>query len=138
MEFANISTDRLFIQKGQYAVTDPCYLFDTEWAKLCNDYFCNEKLNTDFGVLVVKVDGKEFHILWSTTKYGDGMYKVKKHSQPVGEFGVDAGMFCLVPLEFVENYAKEDATYLEVGELEAGTVKVSNCNMNGCGIKINT
>lgn len=130
MEIINVTTDQLTVPAGKYMITDPCYLFNSDqWSVVCEK--TEDQTN---GVLVVKVDNKEFSILWNSTRDGDGMYKVKNNNRKtIGTFGVDSGLFALIPLEFVEKYAKEDAKDLPKHNLAVviTTQRESRASMGG-------
>lgn len=97
---------------GEYVITDPCYLFDGDmWQKLCDEVFCNDANDSSTGIL--EVEG--FTIWWGTTAYGDGSYDVIKRGQSIGEFGVDAGLFAIIPADFIKKHCKGKGLFKQKG-----------------------
>lgn len=76
-----------------YVVTDPCYVFgDCDWGRICNEVFF--KFGDDGGAFTF---GRSRPILFSGTMHGDGEYSVTtENGVPLGTFGVDAGMMCVI------------------------------------------
>ena len=126
---------------GKCVITDPCYVFPDEmWSDLCERIFCREG-SYPYGV--IEMDG--FKIWWGLTAHGDGSYRVmSKHKGPLGTFCVDAGMFGIFPLAFVEKYApeflarKDDGLYTIVETKEHYVTKYSDGNMECGAISVNT
>lgn len=87
----HMGTDTLQLVDGvEYVVTDPGYVFGEQW-----DWMCDEFMSQDGNVLKY---GRTL-ILHGSTMYGDGDYRVyNDEGQSIGEFSVDAGMFCVMPL----------------------------------------
>jgi hypothetical protein len=82
---------------GTVVITDPCYLLghistDKDlWSRLCGAWFSDDgKAMGIDGTCVVVYKGVQFLI--TSTKYGDGGYKVSG----AGRFSVDAGLMCVV------------------------------------------
>jgi hypothetical protein len=101
--FRDLGIIDLNLPHGRYVITDPCYVFPSEmWVDLCEQIFCNDDRKDGCDTGVIEMDGHQ--IWWSCTAYGDGGYNVRKGGAKVGEFGVDAGMFAIFPIEFVQKY----------------------------------
>jgi hypothetical protein len=101
--FRDLGALQLRLPHGRYMITDPCYVFPSEmWSDLCEQIFCNDERKGCSDIGVIEMDGHQ--IWWSNTAYGDGGYDVRKGGVKVGEFGVDAGMFAIFPIEFVQKY----------------------------------
>lgn len=99
--FKDLGTIRHVLKAGTYVITDPCYVFPDEmWSDLCDQIFCRDDNCPESGV--IEMDGHK--VWWGQTKHGDGGYFVRHHGGKVGEFGVDAGMFAIFPLEFVQKF----------------------------------
>lgn len=76
---------------GTYYIGDPCYVVsDDNWQQLLDDtnYFENE--NQSY---------KGLQILVGDTSYGDGTYTDNYRR----EYGVDAGLIGIMPIEVVDN-----------------------------------
>lgn len=108
--FTDLGAIRCRLKAGTYVITDPCYVFPDEmWSDLCDKIFCREddvdgkKECPDTGV--IEMDGHQ--IWWGQTAHGDGGYAVRVYGGKVGEFGVDAGLFAIFPVEFVQKYKPE-------------------------------
>lgn len=142
--FTDLGNVRCHIKNGTYIITDPCYVFpDKMWSDLCNKIFCREdnmgdgkKECPDTGV--IEMDGHQ--IWWGQTAHGDGGYKVKKFGAWCGEFGVDAGLFAIFPIEFVKKYAPDmmaasnQSTTLEM----SGEVDYEGGNMHCGAVSVDT
>jgi hypothetical protein len=77
--------------KGTYYIGDPCYVVsDDNWDKLLDntDFFQNEDQSY-----------KGYQILAGDTAYGDGTYTDNYRR----EYGVDAGLIGIFPIEAVDN-----------------------------------
>ncbi len=83
------------VPKGSYVIGDPCYAVpDKDWNDLllsCN-YFQNP-------IGCVKDGMQKFFVLAFSTKWGDGCYR----GTDGNEYGVDAGLLGLVPVELLED-----------------------------------
>jgi hypothetical protein len=105
--FTDMGTISCKFKAGTYVITDPCYVFPDEmWSDLCSKIFCREDENKecpDTGV--IEMDGHQ--IWWGHTAHGDGSYAVRVDGAKVGEFCVDAGMFAIFPVAFVQKYRPE-------------------------------
>jgi hypothetical protein len=111
--FKNLGNVRHILANGSYLITDPCYVFPDEiWSDLCDQVFCPDDNCRESGV--IEMDGHK--IWWGSTKSGDGCYPVRQYGAKVGEFCVDAGLFAIFPIEFVQKY-KPDM----VGDKRFGT-----------------
>ena len=81
------------VPAGQYAIGDPCYAVpDKDWDGLlqsCN-YF-------ESPIGYVNDGTQKFPVLAFSTKWGDGCYRGTDGK----EYGVDAGLIGLVPVEIV-------------------------------------
>ncbi len=121
------------LKKGQYVITDPCYVFpDDMWNDLCDKAFCNDD---DNGVL--DVDG--FNIWWGQTKYGDGEYNVRLGGSSQGSFGVDAGLFAIFPIEFINKHgSKHSINSLGVKIEMEGLVQYNDGNMKCRSVSVDT
>lgn len=88
----------VIVPKGNYVIGDPCYAVpDKDWLPLletCN-YF-----NSPIGY--VKDGIQSFPVLAFGTKWGDGCYL----GSDGNEYGVDAGLLGLVPVELVEDLSE--------------------------------
>ena len=137
--FTDQGTIRHRLSAGTYVITDPCYVFPDEmWSDLCDKIFCREddmgegkKECPDTGV--IEMDGHK--IWWGQTTHGDGSYAVRVHGSKVGEFGVDAGMFAIFPVEFVKKYKPdllEEDTLACTLPIPAGVVSYDGGDMD-CG-----
>jgi hypothetical protein len=95
MEIKNVG---VLVPAGQYVIGDPCYAVpDKDWLPLletCN-YF-----NSPIGY--VKDGLQKFPVLAFGTKWGDGCYL----GTDGNEYGVDAGLLGLVPVELVEDLSE--------------------------------
>lgn len=124
----------LSLKKGQYVIPDPCYVFpDDMWSDLC-EVFCNDD-NGDNGVLNVD----RFNIWWGQTKYGDGEYQVLNGGFTQGSFGVDAGLFAIFPIEFINKHGSKypiDTVGVKL-EME-GVVKYNDGNMKCRSVTVET
>lgn len=94
LEFS--SDTKLDLIDGEvYLVTDPCYIF----GDLCWDEFCRKMNHQDSpffgrGSFTYYGDGP---VLYSRTRYGDGGFDVlNAEGNKIGDFGVDAGLFCVI------------------------------------------
>jgi len=102
----------------KYAISDPCYILEKfDWTKLCEDIFMPNEKCVDVGVF--RING---YLCWfGSTKYGDGLYTVMNGDSPIGQFGVDAGMFGIFPLELVESLEMDTKLFVVAtldGEVE--------------------
>jgi hypothetical protein len=83
------------VPKGSYVIGDPCYAVpDKDWIPLletCN-YF-------ESPIGYVKDGMQKFPVLAFGTKWGDGCYR----GTDGNEYGVDAGLLGLVPVELLED-----------------------------------
>jgi hypothetical protein len=88
------------VPAGEYWLGDPCYSFDSQetWMELLNscDFF-RDPIGT------VVVGGKTFQVLGFGTAHGDGVYR----DQEGHEYGVDAGLIGLVPVEVNPDAARD-------------------------------
>ena len=107
-------SESVIMPAGRYIMGDPCYCFshDTEsWRNLCNQAHAGEEWE-NYGSArklehierVKKMGSKEpveyvHHILWVSTKWGDGGYD----DQFGHTYFVDAGLLGLVPVDCVED-----------------------------------
>jgi hypothetical protein len=77
--------------KGTYYIGDPCYVVDDEhWSQLLDDTDYFQKEDQSY---------KGHQILAGDTAYGDGTY-VDNFRR---EYGVDAGLIGILPIEAVDN-----------------------------------
>ena len=87
-------------------IGDPCYLFGGDAARDVNDawgeVFCTDDLFFKDRTGVFSFG--DFYVAFSDTAHGDGCYPVTRGFDRLGEFGVDAGMFCIVPWKLIEQY----------------------------------
>lgn len=87
------------VLSGRYLVTDPCYIYgDQDWDTFCDLLFGGVGLNNSLpSITVFEIDGKIIPVM--PTAYGDGSYPVfdPKTGNRIGGFGVDAGLFALIP-----------------------------------------
>lgn len=131
VSFTSKPDETLVLSGGTYMITDPCYVLDDIWDELCKAVFCTSEEHQT-GVLLID----DFKIWWGSTTYGDGGFQVVNHHLPVGEFGVDAGMFAIFPIEFIKKYKPEWAEGREdlavTLEMDGGLVEYSGGNMD-CG-----
>lgn len=98
--FTNLGTISFHLHVGTYVVTDPCYVFPDEmWSDLCDQIFLRDEEESG----VIEMDGHK--IWWGGTAHGDGTYPVYLNGIFQGNFGVDAGLFAIFPIEFVKKYA---------------------------------
>lgn len=136
--------DKLFLKAGTYMITDPCYVLDKRdsgydlWGELCDQVFQDKMTGEQKQSGTIIIDGYE--IWWGCTKFGDGGYSVMHNHFPVGEFGVDAGLFAIFPIEFVKAFKPEmmEGSNVSNGlvailEMEGGLVEYSDGNMD-CGM----
>ena len=90
----------VLVPAGQYVIGDPCYAVpDKDWLPLletCN-YF-------ESPIGYVKDGLQKFAVLAFGTKWGDGCYA----GSDGREYGVDAGLLGLVPVELVEDFPRHD------------------------------
>lgn len=87
---------------GEYIVGDPCYAVpDERWMEWleASDYTNSDRMHPLLGEL----DGRS--VLGFSTQFGDGVY----HGTDGHEYGVDAGLIGLVPVEVAD--MAEDATW---------------------------
>lgn len=101
------------LPRGEYVITDPCYLFsdDNLWQKLVDEVFCDRNNTQSCGI--VEIEGHA--IWWGNTHHGDGLYSVIKNSESLGEFGVDAGLYAIIPREFIAKHCDEDYLFDDAG-----------------------
>ena len=130
--FTDLGAIHFRLKADTYVITDPCYVFPDEmWDDLCDKIFCREdegKECPESGV--IEMDGHQ--IWWGQTKYGDGCYNVKVCGSKVGEFGVDAGLFAIFPVEFVKKYKPEMVGDTQLGcalQIPAGVVSYDDGDM---------
>jgi hypothetical protein len=124
------------VDKGDYVITDPCYIIPEDmWDDLCEQVFTD---TAECGV--IEIDG--YKIWWGLTAYGDGGYKVKQNYGTAGSFGVDAGMFAIFPLEFVEKHSKDpkilDDSRFAVQVKMDGFVEYKDGRMICNGVEVDT
>ncbi len=111
---------------GPCIITDPCYVFPSKKMKMeveeGNDMwgiFCDALFSTNAGreePIIFNVNGDEFIV--QSTAWGDGGYPVYKNGVSVGYFGVDAGLFCIIPMSLIEKWGGEkEVTNLVAKEL---------------------
>jgi hypothetical protein len=91
----------VIVPKGSYVIGDPCYAVpDEDWDALlesCN-YFQNP-----IGYVKRNFTHKVF-VLAFGTKWGDGSYR----GTDGNEYGVDAGLLGLVPVELLEDLSDHE------------------------------
>ena len=110
-------------EKGNYFIVDPCYVIGAEpfWGNLCNELLCTEDFNKSrFATL--NAEGYDIFIL--ITEYGDGVYPVRSNKTEIGEAGVDAGMLCVIPMEFIDKFCNGDTKLGVVANLESKSTPV--------------
>lgn len=133
--FTDLGDIRHQVKAGTYVITDPCYVFpDDMWADLCDQIFCHEdKDGKSPEAGVIEMDGHK--IWWGQTAHGDGGYAVRVYGGKVGEFGVDAGLFAIFPVEFVQKYKPDmlnSPTLACTLSMPAGAVSYDGGDMD-CG-----
>ena len=133
--FTDLGTIHHRLSAGTYVITDPCYVFPDEmWSDLCDKIFCREDEDKECPESgVIEMDGHQ--IWWGQTAYGDGGYAVRVYGSKVGEFGVDAGLFAIFPVEFVKKYKPdllEEKTLACTLSIPAGVVSYDGGDMD-CG-----
>lgn len=90
-----------------YYLGDPCYVVpDEQWSDFCDLTFDsnNQKKAKDIAGhcdSVIKWNGYEI-VIWSNG--GDGTWSFSG----IGSFGVDAGIFCVMPIEALPECTPED------------------------------
>lgn len=137
--FTDLGAIHCCLKAGTYVITDPCYVFPDEmWSDLCDKIFCREddmgegkKKSPDTGA--IEMDGHQ--IWWGQTAHGDGGYTVRLYGGKVGEFGVDAGLFAIFPVEFVKKYKPDlldEKTLACTLSIPAGVVSYNGGDMD-CG-----
>ena len=93
----------LYLPTGSYVIADPCYaeVWRDRWSELCRTIF-HDSID-GYGAFTYG----EHLIVWSSTAHGDGAYPVwdTLRSTIVGEFGVDAGLFAIIPAVLVPELA---------------------------------
>ncbi len=136
--FTDLGAIRCRIKAGTYVITDPCYVFPDEmWSDLCDKVFCKNDQCQETGV--IEMDGHQ--IWWGQTKHGDGTYPVRVNGGKVGEFGVDAGLFAIFPLAFVQKHKPEmvgDTQLACTTAIPAGAVSYEDGNMDCGPVTVNT
>lgn len=119
----------LRLQSGEtYVVTDPCYVFrDHGWDRFCDEIFFKRSSGTF-------VFGKSSPVLFSRTMHGDGSYTVYREGESLGEFGVDAALFCVIRKKDAIRLGGKDFAGL-AGFCEfvssGGVVSIDNCGITG-------
>lgn len=112
---------------GKYYIGDLCYVVKehSDWMKLLEDtnYFQNE--NQSY---------KGYSIFAESTAHGDGVY----YDQDGREYGVDAGIIGIMPVEVIESDGKggniiEFKEDFEVETIELGVFKFGNIVINTAG-----
>ena len=95
----------VIVPKGSYVIGDPCYAVpDKDWIALletCN-YF-------ESPIGYVKDGMQKFPVLAFGTKWGDGAYR----GTDGNEYGVDAGLIGLVPVEIVKDLSEHTIVTFE-------------------------
>ena len=95
----------VIVPKGSYVIGDPCYAVpDKDWIALletCN-YF-------ESPIGYVKDGMQKFPVLAFGTKWGDGCYR----GTDGNEYGVDAGLIGLVPVEIVKDLSEHTIVTFE-------------------------
>ena len=97
MEIKNVG---VMVPAGQYVIGDPCYAVpDDDWLPLLEscDYFKSP-------IGYVKDGIQKFAVLAFGTKWGDGCYR----GTDGREYGVDAGLLGLVPVEIVKDLSEHE------------------------------
>lgn len=124
---------------GDYFITDPCYVLDEGtdelWPFLCEYVFKESKVDVVFTF--------EQYTIWvGSTAHGDGEYDVRSTMGlgRLGTFGVDAGLFAILPQELVNLSSKYD-NYDDLGTrvtLPGGPITYNDGNMTTKGIRVIT
>lgn len=119
----------LRLQAGEtYVVTDPCYVFGShDWGRFCDEVFFKESQ----GVFTF---GRSAPVLFSRTAFGDGCYSVNHGDVSLGEFGVDAGLFCVIrKKDAIKHGGVDFAGMAGVCEFVStgGVISVENCGIAG-------
>ena len=97
MEIKNVG---VLVPAGQYVIGDPCYAVpDDDWLPLLEtcDYFRSP-------IGYVKDGIQKFAVLAFGTKWGDGCYA----GTDGREYGVDAGLLGLVPVDIVKDLPEHE------------------------------
>lgn len=93
-------------KKGEYLIGDLCYIFPENER---HDYV-NKNFETTNGqgkdMAGAILNYKGINIFTCATAFGDGYYPVIKDGKEFGNFGVDAGMTALIPLELAKTWPK--------------------------------
>ena len=90
----------VIVPKGSYVIGDPCYAVPSHlWNELLNSCNCFEN-----PIGYIKNGGQKFPVLAFGTKWGDGCYR----GTDGREYGVDAGLIGLVPLNVVEDLSEHE------------------------------
>lgn len=120
--------------KDKYVITDPGYIFDEDtWDKLIDEVFYpgDDGVPVRSGIITVE----DWNIWYGVTAHGDGGFDVTRGGEEVGSFGVDAGMYAIIPFGFFEKYSKDQELVknsLAVSLVMGGEVNYVNGDMT-CG-----
>lgn len=110
-------------------VTDPCYVISNEsWDKICEEASIKEgngKIWTEvFEMLVEEYLQEKTGVKWATagsTGYGDWGNNMSGRAVVKSDFFADAGMWCVVPYEFMERTDMDMENGAAVLEFDKGS-----------------
>ena len=92
-------------------IGDPCYVFpDKHWGSFCEALAKGYRKTQVEGVsaaqLVVFMNDVPVMVVGGTAR-GDGVYPVMMDNETIGSFGVDSGMYAMIPTHHVEQWNPE-------------------------------
>ena len=106
--------------RGNYLIIDPCYFLGAEpfWGG-----FCDELHSDKFkGETPIVMNAEGYDIFIFGTAHGDGVYPVNSNGMRIGVAGVDAGLLCVISMEFIEKFCEGDTKLGVVVNLEETSV----------------
>ena len=123
--------------RGNYLIIDPCYFLGAEpfWSNFVSELY-SDKFK---GANPITMNAEGYDVFMFNTAYGDGVYPVFNNGMQIGEAGVDAGMLCVVSMEFIEKFCKESIDLGVVVNLEeTSTPEGENGNLTLGNIFVDT
>jgi hypothetical protein len=103
---------------SNYYLGDPCYIIpDDEWDEFCQLTFEHNGSSGNHLDSVINWRGQEIEI-WSNGGDGTWSFYGLKTKNNVQEFGVDAGIFCVIDLEMLPRFEGDPAEMGMIFEYE--------------------